>query len=228
MENEVASPASTPPLDSTWCWYSFCYQPSSRFWRSSSFPPWNWVCFLFLFLCFSIFMTKQQNNPTELKYLHLSYEKLYGCWWRRESQTFLLFHQIREQAWRRPSSYLVNRRTWMFFSFRHSFWERWIYNIIFCSFSQNIIFQWWSGKINTCIGPLALKFELYNGTLPSLVTTTYSWTKVAESILIYMSIKNNEWFFLIYIFKNLYSDGQHSILGSACWCWLLLLKNSTS
>ncbi|XP_019083740.1 PREDICTED: serine carboxypeptidase-like 10 isoform X3 [Camelina sativa] len=29
-------------------------------------------------------------------------------------------------------------------------------------------------------GPLALKSEVYNGITPSLVSTTYSWTKVAE------------------------------------------------
>ncbi|CAN6832313.1 unnamed protein product [Brassica oleracea] len=33
-------------------------------------------------------------------------------------------------------------------------------------------------------GPLALKFELYNGTLPSLVTTTYSWTKMANIVFL--------------------------------------------
>ncbi|CAH8300492.1 unnamed protein product [Eruca vesicaria subsp. sativa] len=31
-------------------------------------------------------------------------------------------------------------------------------------------------------GPLALKFEVYNGSIPSLVSTTYSWTKTANII----------------------------------------------
>ncbi|WZZ53522.1 hypothetical protein YC2023_053629 [Brassica napus] len=30
-------------------------------------------------------------------------------------------------------------------------------------------------------GPLALKFEVYNGSIPSLVSTTYSWTKPVGS-----------------------------------------------
>uniref|UniRef100_A0A1J3E7R1 Serine carboxypeptidase-like 13 n=4 Tax=Noccaea caerulescens TaxID=107243 RepID=A0A1J3E7R1_NOCCA len=33
-------------------------------------------------------------------------------------------------------------------------------------------------------GPLALKFEVYNGSLPSLVSTTYSWTKIANIIFL--------------------------------------------
>uniref|UniRef100_M4E9Z4 Uncharacterized protein n=1 Tax=Brassica campestris TaxID=3711 RepID=M4E9Z4_BRACM len=33
-------------------------------------------------------------------------------------------------------------------------------------------------------GPLALKFEVYNGSLPSLVSTTYSWTKMANIIFL--------------------------------------------
>ncbi|XP_048633413.1 serine carboxypeptidase-like 13 isoform X1 [Brassica napus] len=33
-------------------------------------------------------------------------------------------------------------------------------------------------------GPLALKFEVYNGSLPSLVSTTYSWTKMANMIFL--------------------------------------------
>lgn len=77
----------------------------------------------------------------------------------------------------------------MFFSFRHSFWERWIYNIIFFSFLflKALFFSDEVGKINTCFGPLALKFEVFNGSLPSLASTTYSWTKVAYSILIQRS-----------------------------------------
>ncbi|EOA27135.1 hypothetical protein CARUB_v10023234mg [Capsella rubella] len=34
------------------------------------------------------------------------------------------------------------------------------------------------------IGPVALKSEAYNGSVPSLVTTTYSWTKVANIIFL--------------------------------------------
>ncbi|XP_018483748.1 serine carboxypeptidase-like 13 isoform X3 [Raphanus sativus] len=33
-------------------------------------------------------------------------------------------------------------------------------------------------------GPLALKFEVYNGSIPSLVSTTYSWTKMANIIFL--------------------------------------------
>ncbi|KAF8096438.1 hypothetical protein N665_0308s0012 [Sinapis alba] len=33
-------------------------------------------------------------------------------------------------------------------------------------------------------GPLALKFEVYNGSTPSLVSTTYSWTKMANIIFL--------------------------------------------
>jgi serine carboxypeptidase-like clade 1 len=33
-------------------------------------------------------------------------------------------------------------------------------------------------------GPLALKSKVYNGSVPSLVSTTYSWTKVEESMFI--------------------------------------------
>ncbi|XP_024014309.1 serine carboxypeptidase-like 13 isoform X1 [Eutrema salsugineum] len=33
-------------------------------------------------------------------------------------------------------------------------------------------------------GPLALKFEVYNGSLPSLVSTSYSWTKMANIIFL--------------------------------------------
>ncbi|KAL1189344.1 Serine carboxypeptidase-like 9 [Cardamine amara subsp. amara] len=33
-------------------------------------------------------------------------------------------------------------------------------------------------------GPLALKFEVYNGSVPSLVSTTYSWTKMANIIFL--------------------------------------------
>ncbi|KAL0898310.1 hypothetical protein Bca101_082271 [Brassica carinata] len=33
-------------------------------------------------------------------------------------------------------------------------------------------------------GPLDLKFEVYNGSLPSLVSTTYSWTKMANIIFL--------------------------------------------
>nr|VDD64331.1 unnamed protein product [Brassica oleracea] len=35
-------------------------------------------------------------------------------------------------------------------------------------------------------GPLAMKLDVYNGTLPSLVSTTYSWTKVHTSVIIYL------------------------------------------
>ncbi|XP_019085095.1 PREDICTED: serine carboxypeptidase-like 9 isoform X1 [Camelina sativa] len=34
------------------------------------------------------------------------------------------------------------------------------------------------------IGPVALKSEVYNGTVPSLVSTTYSWTKMASIIFL--------------------------------------------
>jgi serine carboxypeptidase-like clade 1 len=33
-------------------------------------------------------------------------------------------------------------------------------------------------------GPLAMKLDVYNGTLPSLVSTTYSWTKVIQKCLV--------------------------------------------
>ncbi|EOA28766.1 hypothetical protein CARUB_v10024998mg, partial [Capsella rubella] len=33
-------------------------------------------------------------------------------------------------------------------------------------------------------GPLALKWEVYNGSVPSLVSTTYSWTKMANIIFL--------------------------------------------
>ncbi|KAG2322491.1 hypothetical protein Bca52824_015704 [Brassica carinata] len=33
-------------------------------------------------------------------------------------------------------------------------------------------------------GPLTMKFELYNGTLPTLVSTTYSWTKTSSIIFL--------------------------------------------
>ena len=33
-------------------------------------------------------------------------------------------------------------------------------------------------------GPVAVKVEVYNGSLVSLVSTTYSWTQVAESTFI--------------------------------------------
>ncbi|CAH2061420.1 unnamed protein product [Thlaspi arvense] len=33
-------------------------------------------------------------------------------------------------------------------------------------------------------GPLALKFEVYNGSIPSLISTTYSWTKMANIIFL--------------------------------------------
>ncbi|KAF2594344.1 hypothetical protein F2Q70_00045363 [Brassica cretica] len=32
-------------------------------------------------------------------------------------------------------------------------------------------------------GPLAMKLDVYNGTLPSLVSTTYSWTKVTTNYI---------------------------------------------
>ena len=73
------------------------------------------------------------------------------------------------------------------------------------------------------IGPLALKFEVYNGSLPSLVSTTYSWTKVRSRKYSHIC-RSHVQVFLIEIFT---SDGEHDILGSACWIWLLLLKNST-
>ena len=73
------------------------------------------------------------------------------------------------------------------------------------------------------IGPLALKFEVYNGSLPSLVSTTYSWTKVRSRKYSHI-YRSHVQVFLIEIFT---SDGEHDILGSACWIWLLLLKNST-
>lgn len=44
------------------------------------------------------------------------------------------------------------------------------------------------GKINTCLGPLALKFEVFNGSLPSLASTTYSWTKVGSIQYTYTTI----------------------------------------
>ena len=36
-------------------------------------------------------------------------------------------------------------------------------------------------KIKT--GPMTVKLEVYNGTVPSLVSTTYSWTKVYLKVL---------------------------------------------
>ncbi|CDY21471.1 BnaC03g27260D [Brassica napus] len=38
-----------------------------------------------------------------------------------------------------------------------------------------------SGLLFENAGPLTIKLEEYNGTLPSLVSTTYSWTKLSPS-----------------------------------------------
>ncbi|XP_033145780.1 serine carboxypeptidase-like 7 isoform X1 [Brassica rapa] len=41
-------------------------------------------------------------------------------------------------------------------------------------------------------GPVTVKFEVYNGTLPSLIATTYSWTKVSQSVVHYSNIMTNK------------------------------------
>ena len=47
-------------------------------------------------------------------------------------------------------------------------------------------------KITKRTGPVTVKFEVYNGTLPSLIATTYSWTKVSQSVVHYSNIMTNK------------------------------------
>jgi len=41
-------------------------------------------------------------------------------------------------------------------------------------------------EANKYLGPVALKSAVYNGSNPSLFSTTYSWTKVALSIYVHI------------------------------------------
>ena len=49
---------------------------------------------------------------------------------------------------------------------------------------------------NKNAGPIAFKAEEYNGSIPSLVSTTYAWTKVIYDILVVYSWTQTQWIFI--------------------------------
>ncbi|KAF8092011.1 hypothetical protein N665_0428s0021 [Sinapis alba] len=69
-------------------------------------------------------------------------------------------------------------------------------------------------------GPLALKFELYNGTLPSLVTTTYSWTKMANIIFLDQPVGAGFSYSRIPLLNKVSDTGEVKVIHKFLQKWL--------
>ncbi|KAL0722271.1 hypothetical protein Bca4012_036870 [Brassica carinata] len=69
-------------------------------------------------------------------------------------------------------------------------------------------------------GPLALKFDLYNGTLPSLVTTTYSWTKMANIVFLDQPVGAGFSYSRTPLLNNVSDTGEVKIVHEFLQKWL--------